>query len=107
LKARYGPGIPFRASDGALYSPTVVDRVTPDMPLVKYETFGPVSPIMRFRDIDEAIRMSNSTDYALSARTDAVRRREGFGARLQGRRAGGDEALHEYEDVFVAVVSAA
>ncbi|WP_175691818.1 phosphonoacetaldehyde dehydrogenase, partial [Burkholderia anthina] len=33
--------------DGALYAPTVVDRVTPDMPLVKYETFGPVSPIMR------------------------------------------------------------
>jgi len=53
--------------DGALYSPTVVDRVTPDMPLVKHETFGPVSPIMRFRDIDEAIRISNSTDYALSS----------------------------------------
>ena len=53
--------------NGALYSPTVIDRVTPDMPLVKYETFGPVSPIMRFRDIDDAIRMSNSTDYALSS----------------------------------------
>ncbi|MEO8137974.1 MAG: phosphonoacetaldehyde dehydrogenase, partial [Betaproteobacteria bacterium] len=33
--------------DGALYSPTVVDRVDPGMPLVKYETFGPVSPIIR------------------------------------------------------------
>ena len=53
--------------DGALYAPTVVDRVTPDMPLVKHETFGPVSPIMRFGNIDEAIRMSNSTDYALSS----------------------------------------
>ena len=53
--------------DGALYAPTVVDRVTPDMPLVKHETFGPVSPIMRFSNIDEAIRMSNSTDYALSS----------------------------------------
>ncbi|TCK88995.1 putative phosphonoacetaldehyde dehydrogenase [Paraburkholderia sp. BL9I2N2] len=53
--------------DGALYSPTVVDRVTPDMPLVKHETFGPVSPIMRFSNIDEAIRMSNCTDYALSS----------------------------------------
>jgi putative phosphonoacetaldehyde dehydrogenase len=53
--------------EGALYSPTVVDRVTPDMPLVKYETFGPVSPIMRFANIDEAIRMSNCTDYALSS----------------------------------------
>nr|WP_206001891.1 phosphonoacetaldehyde dehydrogenase [Paraburkholderia aromaticivorans] len=52
---------------GALYSPTVVDHVTPDMPLVRYETFGPVSPVIRFRDIDEAIRISNSTDYGLSS----------------------------------------
>jgi putative phosphonoacetaldehyde dehydrogenase len=52
---------------GALYSPTVVDHVTPDMPLVRYETFGPVSPVIRFRDIDDAIRLSNSTDYGLSS----------------------------------------
>ncbi|MEO7760573.1 MAG: aldehyde dehydrogenase family protein, partial [Casimicrobiaceae bacterium] len=53
--------------DGALYSPTVVDRVNPEMPLVKQETFGPVSPIIRFRDIDDAIRISNSTAYGLSS----------------------------------------
>ena len=53
--------------DGALYSPTVVDRVDPEMPLVKYETFGPVSPIIRFRDVDDAIRISNSTAYGLSS----------------------------------------
>jgi acyl-CoA reductase-like NAD-dependent aldehyde dehydrogenase len=41
--------------------------VSPDMPLVKYETFGPVSPVIRFRDIDDAIRISNSTDYGLSS----------------------------------------
>ncbi|MFM0247406.1 phosphonoacetaldehyde dehydrogenase [Paraburkholderia sediminicola] len=52
---------------GALYSPTVLDHVSPDMPLVKYETFGPVSPVIRFRDIDDAIRISNSTDYGLSS----------------------------------------
>ena len=52
---------------GALYSPTVVDRVTPEMPLVKYETFGPVSPVIRFRDIDDAIRIANSTAYGLSS----------------------------------------
>src|SRR5262249_21410431 len=55
------------ARRGASYSPTVVDHVTPDMPLVKYETFGPVSPVIRFHDIDEAIRMSNSTDFGLSS----------------------------------------
>jgi putative phosphonoacetaldehyde dehydrogenase len=52
---------------GALYSPTVLDRVEPDMPVVKTETFGPVSPVIRFKSIEEAIRISNSTDYGLSS----------------------------------------
>ena len=52
---------------GALYSPTVLDRVTADMPVVRTETFGPVSPVIRFRSIDEAIQLSNSTDYGLSS----------------------------------------
>src|SRR5207248_1681777 len=43
---------------GALYSPTVLDRVRPDMTLVRHETFGPVSPIIAFRSIDEAIRIA-------------------------------------------------
>ncbi|MBM3355855.1 MAG: aldehyde dehydrogenase family protein, partial [Betaproteobacteria bacterium] len=53
--------------DGALYPPTAVDRVRPEMELVKYETFGPVSPVMTFKDIDEAIRLVNCTDYGLSS----------------------------------------
>ena len=53
--------------DGALYSPTLLDRVQPDMPLVKQETFGPVSPVMTFRTIEEAIRIANSTVYGLSS----------------------------------------
>jgi aldehyde dehydrogenase (NAD+) len=53
--------------DGALYSPTVIDRVDPGMPVVKQETFGPVSPVMTFRTIEEAILISNSTAYGLSA----------------------------------------
>jgi putative phosphonoacetaldehyde dehydrogenase len=52
---------------GALYSPTVLDRVKPEMTLVKQETFGPVSPVIRFRDIDEAIAISNGTAYGLSS----------------------------------------
>jgi phosphonoacetaldehyde dehydrogenase len=53
--------------NGASYSPTVVDRVTPDMELVREETFGPVSPVLRFKDIDEAIRLVNGTAYGLSS----------------------------------------
>ena len=52
---------------GALYSPTVLDRVTPEMPVVKYETFGPVSPVIRFKTIEDAIRIANGTDYGLSS----------------------------------------
>ena len=55
------------ARRGALYPPTLLDHVTPDMPVVKYETFGPVSPVIRFRDIDDAIEIANSTDYGLSS----------------------------------------
>ena len=53
--------------EGALYSPTVLDRVTPDMEVVRTETFGPVSPVNRFASIDEAIRISNGTAYGLSS----------------------------------------
>ncbi len=52
---------------GALYSPTVLDRVRPEMKLVREETFGPVSPVIRFSDIDEAIRIANGTAYGLSS----------------------------------------
>jgi acyl-CoA reductase-like NAD-dependent aldehyde dehydrogenase len=52
---------------GALYSPTVLDRVTPDMPVVREETFGPVSPVISFRGLDAAIRIANSTAYGLSS----------------------------------------
>jgi len=52
---------------GALYSPTVVDHVTQDMPLVLQETFGPVSPVMRFKTIDDVIKLSNSTAFGLSS----------------------------------------
>jgi phosphonoacetaldehyde dehydrogenase len=52
---------------GALYAPTVIDRVLPSMTVVREETFGPVSPIIRFSNIDEAIAISNGTAYGLSS----------------------------------------
>src|SRR4029079_1690480 len=53
--------------DGALYSPTVIDNVDPSMTVVREETFGPVSPVIRFRTIDEAIAISNGTAFGLSS----------------------------------------
>ena len=53
--------------NGAFYQATVIDDVTVDMDLVVNETFGPVAPIIRVKDIDEAIDVANGTDYGLQA----------------------------------------
>jgi putative phosphonoacetaldehyde dehydrogenase len=53
--------------DGALYSPTLIDRVRGEMEVVAQETFGPVSPVLTFKDVDDAIRQVNGTAYGLSS----------------------------------------
>lgn len=52
---------------GALHPPTVLDRVPFDAELVREETFGPVAPVIRVSDEDEAIAVANSTRYGLQA----------------------------------------
>ena len=53
--------------DGLLYPPTILTDVTSDMRVAQEETFGPVAPIMRFSDVDEAIRLANDTPFGLNA----------------------------------------
>ena len=53
--------------EGALYAPTLIDRVRGEMEVVKRETFGPVSPVITFKDVDDAIAQVNSTAYGLSS----------------------------------------
>ncbi len=53
--------------EGALYAPTVLDHVSPEMTLVREETFGPISPVIRFDTLDDAIRIANGTAYGLSS----------------------------------------
>jgi lactaldehyde dehydrogenase len=52
---------------GAFYQPTVLDQVRPDMQVVREETFGPVSPIIRVKTEKEAYKMANYTRYGLQA----------------------------------------
>jgi aldehyde dehydrogenase (NAD+) len=52
---------------GALLTPAVLDHVPTDTALVAEETFGPVAPIIRVRDLDSAITAANATPYALSS----------------------------------------
>ena len=53
--------------DGALFPPTVVDHVPWDCELVLEETFGPAIPIISVKDIEEAIRVANGTNFGLSS----------------------------------------
>lgn len=53
---------------GALFAPCVVDHIPYKCELVREETFGPVIPIIRVPDqIEEIIRISNSTAFGLSS----------------------------------------
>jgi len=53
--------------NGTVVSATVLDRVTPAMRIYTEESFGPVKPVIRVKDTEEAIRIANDTEYGLSA----------------------------------------
>lgn len=54
-------------SEGLLFAPTIVDRVTPAMRLFREETFGPIVAITRVHDTEQAVAAANDTEYGLSA----------------------------------------
>ncbi len=58
-----GGRAPDRA--GYFYEPTVLDSVPADAGILSEEIFGPVAPIVRFGDQDEAIELANGTEYGL------------------------------------------
>ncbi|MGG7035976.1 MAG: aldehyde dehydrogenase family protein, partial [Flavobacterium sp.] len=51
--------------NGAFYEPTILTQVTPEMPVFKEETFGPVVAMMTFSSLDDAIKLSNQSDFGL------------------------------------------
>ena len=57
-----------RSNVGAtFYEPTVLTGVQPDMAIATSEIFGPVVPVIRFTDEDEAVRIANDTPFGLAA----------------------------------------
>lgn len=54
-------------SGGSYYPPTVFDQVSPDGYIAQNEVFGPVLAISTFSTEEEAIRITNSTDYGLAS----------------------------------------
>jgi succinate-semialdehyde dehydrogenase/glutarate-semialdehyde dehydrogenase len=55
------------ALGGTFFEPTIITNVKPDMLVAREETFGPVAPIFRFKDDEEAIRMANDTEFGLAS----------------------------------------
>ncbi len=55
------------ALGGTFYEPTVLADVTPDMQIMREETFGPVAAVIRFSTEAEAIAAANDTEFGLAS----------------------------------------
>ncbi|WP_035855368.1 NAD-dependent succinate-semialdehyde dehydrogenase [Cryptosporangium arvum] len=55
------------SADGAFYDATLLTGVTHGSTITTTEIFGPVTAIVRFDDVDEAVQMANDTEYGLMA----------------------------------------
>jgi succinate-semialdehyde dehydrogenase / glutarate-semialdehyde dehydrogenase len=58
---------PERTGKGHFFPPTIVVDAPHDSRVVREETFGPLLPVFRVRDLDEAIRLANDSDYGLGS----------------------------------------
>jgi acyl-CoA reductase-like NAD-dependent aldehyde dehydrogenase len=80
--ARVRVGGARMARRGHFYEPTVLTDVSPQMPVFREETFGPVAAVIPARDESQAVALANDTPYGLGAAVwtgDAAR-----GQRLAG-----------------------
>jgi succinate-semialdehyde dehydrogenase / glutarate-semialdehyde dehydrogenase len=70
---------------GYYFAPGVLTGITEDSPAYREEVFGPVALLFRVRDIEEAIRIANDTEFGLgaSAWTQNSKERDRFIAELQ------------------------
>ena len=53
--------------EGTVMTATVLDGVTPAMRIYAEESFGPVVAVVRAKDVDDAVRIANDTEYGLAA----------------------------------------
>lgn len=49
----------------AFYEPTILTNITTEMPVFNEETFGPVAAIITFKTLEEAIELSNQSEFGL------------------------------------------
>jgi acyl-CoA reductase-like NAD-dependent aldehyde dehydrogenase len=79
-KTLAGGGRPADLNRGWFVEPTVLTEVTPDMEILNEEPFGPVAPICRVKDFDEAIRLANRSRYGLGSNLYTLDMDEAFRA---------------------------
>lgn len=53
--------------DGYFFQPTILDQISDGVRVVDEEQFGPVLPVMSFRDVDDALARANNSPYGLTA----------------------------------------
>jgi acyl-CoA reductase-like NAD-dependent aldehyde dehydrogenase len=81
-----GPDVGIKNQNGSLwYAPTVIDSVSPEMDVLREETFGPVLTIVTVRDEDEAVKRANEDGVNLTASvwSSSKARSESISARLR------------------------
>lgn len=52
---------------GNFLKPVVITQANQEMKCMHEETFGPIAPVMRYSDLEEAIKMANDTEFGLAA----------------------------------------
>ena len=57
----------IQALNGNFLKPVVISNANLDMKVMHEETFGPVAPVMVYKDLDEAIKMANDTEFGLAS----------------------------------------
>ena len=60
-----GGNRPKEFEKGYFFNPTIFDRVTREMELMNMETFGPIIPIQKVKNLEEAIELANASQYGL------------------------------------------
>jgi acyl-CoA reductase-like NAD-dependent aldehyde dehydrogenase len=87
-------GFRIETDHGIYFEPTLVENVDHSMVLMQDETFGPIVPVMRVADEDEALAMANDSVYGLHGSVWTRSKRRGHA--VAGRMKTGSVAVNDH-----------
>lgn len=91
---------PAGADRGWYFRPTLITDVRPDSDLALNEVFGPVTAVMTYRDVDEAVAIANGTEFGLSATVYSADERRAL--EVASRVQAGSVAINTYGPTLTA-----